>query len=80
MSYKNSKTLNTIYLPERLLPSDAKRISEPDEFGRGVKFVRAETLLKWAKEEIRTIANEKYDYYAGKRVAFQQVIDKLNSL
>lgn len=49
MSYINSKTLNTIYLPERLLPSDAKRISEPDEFGRGVKFVRADVLLEWAK-------------------------------
>lgn len=42
--------------------------------------VSKKELLEWATEKIRTIANEKDDYHAGKRVAFKQLIDKINSL
>ena len=46
----------------------------------GEEYIRKDAILEWATEKIRPIANEKDDYYVGKRVAFKQGIEKILSL
>ena len=57
--------------------SEIPYISGADD---NIEYIRKDVRLEWAKEKIRSIANEKDDYFAGKRVAFKQVIEKILSL
>jgi len=78
-----TETLDKVYLPERLLTSDYERISKPDEFGRGVEFIRKEAFLEWAKEYKKAIevnGDENDAYTRGEYSAINSLIDKINSL
>lgn len=50
--------------------------------GENIEYIRKDTLLRWAKEKtdklFETELDSEHDY--GKRTAFLELIDKLNSL
>ena len=65
---------NKIYIPQNISRSDVTSLSFPDNKGRGIEFIRKDTLLEWAKKkqyESLTIVADNF---------WQEVIDKLNSM
>ena len=78
--YPKTETLDKVYLPERLLTSDYERISKPDEFGRGVEFIRKEALLELAIAKHRELDPPQNEREFGQIEAVEEFIEKLQSL
>ena len=73
-----------IYIPIRFKDTDRLAPTwwqEPIEGYTNIAYIRKDALLEWAKERLHHYAQYNDDAVCwGQRNAFQQVIDKLNSL
>ena len=75
------KVPDKIYMPNELLSEEWQRHIE----GQDTEYIRKDALLEWTKEKLEEYVKKQYDsnndpVHWGQRNAFQQVIDKLNTL
>ena len=65
--------LNKIFIHKKDLSYSEVKESDSD-----ITFIRKDALLEWAEEEMMKAAKQSDSY--GRRDAFMDVIDKLNSI